>query len=57
MMYLVWRSGQSNSSVDGLFIGFLTTRLGLSNFWRGEVWRAVKGLPSLVFICWMIGGF
>ena len=28
MMYLVWRSGQSNSSVVGLFIGFLTSRLG-----------------------------
>ena len=36
MMYLVRRSGQNNSSVVWLFIGFLTSSFGLSSFGEGK---------------------
>ena len=45
-----------NSSVIGLFIDFLTSGLScVQNCW-GFILCCSGGLPSFVFICWIIGG-
>ena len=53
MMYLVWRSGQSNSSVVWLFIGFWQVGWVLADFGEGKFGGLLRDfLVLFLFIGW-----